>query len=178
MAILLAAGKIAEFEELGNPNFHLEQSTSRAAREFPQQVLELLQQSLSLRDQFREGHLTEDDLAEYYLGLSCRLETLVRRGRPNAANRKLAKHLKKHLREWFWFLLDPRIDATNYRAEQALRFGVTNRKVWGGNRTPPGSDAQAVLMSVLETARRHGRNPLDVLQEILHNLPPPYPHAA
>jgi hypothetical protein len=26
MAILLAAGKIAEFEELGNPNFPLEQS--------------------------------------------------------------------------------------------------------------------------------------------------------
>lgn len=144
-----------------------------AARDFPQQILELLQQSLALRDQFRAGHISEDKLAECYLGLLWRLETLVQRPRVNAANRKLAKHIKKHIREWFWFLLDPTIDATNYRAEQALRFGVTNRKVWGGNRTSPGSDAQAILMSVLETARRQGRSPMEVLQRILQDKPPP-----
>jgi transposase len=149
-----------------------------AARKFPQEILELLQQSLALRDEFRAGRLTQDDLAEYYLGLLCYLDILVRRHRPNAANHKLAQHLRKHLREWFWFLLDPMIDATNYRAEQALRFGITNRKVWGGNRNDPGSEAQAILMSIMETARRQGRNPLDVLREILQNKPPPCQRAA
>jgi Transposase IS66 family. len=149
------------------------EKASGAARDFPQEVCELLQQSLALRDRFRAGQITEDDLAEYYLGLLCYLDTLVRRPRPNAANRKLAKHLGKHLRQWFWFLLDPTIDATNYRAEQALRCGVINRKVWGGNRTRPGSNAQAILMSVVETARRQGRNPLKVLQQILQDKPPP-----
>jgi transposase len=140
-----------------------------AARKFPQQVLELLKRALVLRDQFRLGQVSDDDLAENYVGLLCYLDTLARRARPNEANRKLAKHIQKHIREWFWFLLDPRIDATNYRAEQGLRFGVTNRKVWGGNRTPPGSDAQAILMSVIETARRQGQNPLHVLQGIIQN---------
>ena len=143
------------------------------AKRFPQEVLELLQQSLGLRDQFRAGHITQDDLAECYLGLFCHLDTLVRRHRPNTANRTLAKHIRKHIREWFWFLLDPLIDATNYRAEQGLRFGVTNRKIWGGNRTDPGSDAQAILMSVIETADRERKNPLDVLREILQNKAPP-----
>jgi transposase len=69
--------------------------------------------------------------------------------------------------------LERLIDATNHKSEQALRFGVTNRKVWGGNRTCSGSDAQAILMSIVETARRKDRNPLDVLQEILQDKPPP-----
>jgi transposase len=37
--------------------------------------------------------------------------------------------------QWFWFLIDPTIAATNHRAEQAIRPAVVNRKVWGGNRT-------------------------------------------
>jgi transposase len=143
------------------------------AHDFPRQILELLNYSLGLRDEFRLGHLTDNDLADSYLGLLCYLDTLVRRRRTNPANRKLARHLQRHLREWFWFLLDPHVDATNYRAEQALRYGVVNRKVWGGNRTAPGSVAQAILMSVLETARRQGHNPLEFLQNILLDTPPP-----
>ena len=144
-----------------------------AARIFPQQVRELLKRALDLRDQFRLGQVSDDDMAGNYIGLLCYLDTLTRRARPNEANRKLAKHMQKHIREWFWFLLDPRIDAANYRAEQGLRFGVTNRKVWGGNRTPPGSDTQAIEMSVIETARRQGQTPLHVIQEIIQNEHPP-----
>jgi hypothetical protein len=33
------------------------------------------------------------------------------------------------------FLTHPGTDATNWRAEQAVRPAVVNRKVWGGNRT-------------------------------------------
>jgi transposase len=152
------------------------QTARGPARRFPQEVLALAKHALALRDQFRTGQISEDDLADWYLGFLRRLETLVERPRSNAANRQLAKHLRKHIREWFWFLLDPMIDATNYRAEQALRFGVTNRKVWGGNRTAKGKDAQAILMSVMETVRRQGRNPLDALAELLRNKSPPARH--
>ena len=40
------------------------------------------------------------------------------------------------------FLRHPRIDATNWRAEQALRPFVVVRKVWGGNRTEHGASQQ------------------------------------
>jgi transposase len=148
------------------------------ARGFPEEVLALTKYALALRDDFRSGKISEDDLAEWYLGFFFRLDTLVKRPRSNTANRKLAKHIRKHIREWFWFLLDPSIDATNYRAEQALRFGVTNRKVWGGNRTVKGKNAQAILMSVMETVRRQGQNPLDFVAEILRNKSPPARHVA
>ena len=68
---------------------------------------------------------------------------------------------------WFWFLIHPRIDATNWRAEQAIRPAVVNRKVWGGNpacpgrRTWVGAAAQAVLMSLLAALEQRGHVPLE-----------------
>ena len=40
------------------------------------------------------------------------------------------------------------------RGEQAIRPAVVNRKVWGGNRTANGADAQAIAMSVLQTCKQ------------------------
>lgn len=62
---------------------------------------------------------------------------------------------------WFWFLIDPTINATNYRAEQAMRAAVVNRKVWGGNHTWAGAWAQGVLLSMTRTLFQRGN---DVLQ--------------
>ena len=49
---------------------------------------------------------------------------------------------------------DPSLDATNWRAEQAIRPAVVIRKVCGGNRTRHGADTQQVLASVVRTARQ------------------------
>ena len=54
----------------------------------------------------------------------------------------------------FLFLWDLSIDATNWRAEQAIRPAVVIRKVCGGNRTRHGADTQQVLASVVRTARQ------------------------
>ena len=54
----------------------------------------------------------------------------------------------------FLFLCDPSIDATNWRAEQAIRPAVVTRKVCGGNRTRKGADTQQVLASVVRIARQ------------------------
>ena len=147
------------------------QTAKGAARRFPSQVLELFEAVLQLRDEHRQGRHTADDMAAFYLGLLQELERLVRVKWRNSINQRLARHLSRHLREWFWFLLDPTIDATNYRAEQGLRVGVVNRKVWGGNRIPKGGKAQEALMSVLETARRQEQDPLRVLELIILGRP-------
>jgi transposase len=62
---------------------------------------------------------------------------------------------------WFWFLIDPTIDATNWRAEQAIRPAVVNRKVWGGNRTWRGATAQAILTSLWVTLEQRGYEALE-----------------
>jgi transposase len=79
----------------------------------------------------------------------------------------LARHLRNHFEQWFAFVFDPRIEPTNWKAEQAIRPAVVNRKVWGGNRTPVGANAQGVLMSVFETCRRQALSVVDHVSRAL-----------
>ena len=65
------------------------------------------------------------------------LSDLVFPPKANAANERLAQHLWNHRDDLFTFLRQPGLDATNWRAELAIRFGVILRKVWGGSRTWP-----------------------------------------
>jgi Transposase IS66 family len=58
-------------------------------------------------------------------------------------------------------------NATNNAAERALRPLVVARKNWGGNRTPQGARAQAVLTSIFQTAKQQGKEPFEVLVELL-----------
>jgi transposase len=77
---------------------------------------------------------------------------LVWPAKSNPANERLAQHLWSHREEFFTFLAIPGVDATNWRAEHALRFAVVNRNVWGGNCTAVGGQAQGILLSVWRTA--------------------------
>jgi transposase len=124
-----------------------------AAKIFPQQVIDLLTESLRLRDRFNEENADSDRRGQAYEDFVERLRDLTERPRQNEANDRFAKHLYNHAGSWFLFLVDPTIPATNHRAEQALKTPIVNRKVWGGNRTDAGGDAQAVLSSVLETCK-------------------------
>jgi len=76
------------------------------------------------------------------------------------------------LREALTFLYSPGLDATNYRAEQAIRPMVVTRKVWGGNRAERGAHSQSVLVSILQTCRQQLRPVVPFLQQLLH-LPNP-----
>jgi hypothetical protein len=78
--------------------------------------------------------------------LENQLPDLIFPPKTNAANERLAQHLWAHRDDLFTFLRQQGLDATNWRAELAIRFGVILRKVWCGNRTWAGSRAQSVLM--------------------------------
>jgi transposase len=144
----------------------LETAVGGAVR-LPRGVLALLDQAFAWRRAWRGHRLCGDDLAERGLGLACTLERLASGRFTYGPNRRLARHLAKHALHWFWFLIDPQIAATNHRAEQALRPAVVNRKVWGGNRTWPGAQAQSVLMSVLRTCGQRAVEPFAFLLDTL-----------
>jgi transposase len=74
-------------------------------------------------------------------------------------------------------LLDPAIDATNWRAEQALRPAVVTRKVWGGNRTARGAQTQQVLASLLRTIQQRELDAAALLTDILRAPEPIVPLA-
>jgi transposase len=64
----------------------------------------------------------------------------------------------------FSFLFHPTLDATNWRAEQALRPAVVTRKMsGGGNRSARGAETQQVLTSVLRTAAQQGLDRTDLI---------------
>jgi transposase len=63
----------------------------------------------------------------------------------------------------FTYLTRPGVDATNWRAEQAVRPAVVDRKVWGGNRTRRGAGTQGRIMSALRTADQQEVDPIEFL---------------
>jgi transposase len=129
-----------------------------AATIFPRRVIHLFTSALRLRDRLKEAGADKDRRARTYEDYTQRLLDLTERPRCNPANERFAKHLYNHADSWFVFLLDPTIPATNHRAEQALKTPIVNRKVWGGNRTTAGGDAQAVTCSILQTCRNMAVN--------------------
>ena len=144
----------------------LQTATGIAAR-FPQQGLELIEAAFAVRREHEAGGLTADQMVDAALTLGCRLEELAQGRFTYEPNRTLAQFLLKHATQWFWFLIDPEVDATNYQAEQAIRPAVVNRKVWGGNRTDQGAEAQSILMSVFRTCTQAGRRAIDFLVQVL-----------
>jgi transposase len=99
--------------------------------------------------------------------LENRLNDLIDQpGRRRVAQR-FAAHLAIEYPAVFTFLLDPAIDATNWRAEQALRPAVVSRKVCGGNRTDRGAHDQQVLASVLRTIQQRQLDASDILSDLL-----------
>jgi transposase len=67
---------------------------------------------------------------------------------------------------WLVFLDDPRVPPTNNHAERCLRPLVILRKITFGHRTHLGATILARLMTIQETAKRHGRRALDVLYRL------------
>jgi transposase len=146
-------------------------TATRGAVCFPRRVAELLRTGLDLRDRHAAGEISRHGLAVVRGRLENQLSDLIFPPKTDAANERLAQHLWNHRDELFTFLREPGLDATNWRAELAIRFGVILRKVWGGNRTWVGARAQAVLMSVWRTCWQRAHNGLDFLSQLLRREP-------
>ncbi len=155
---------------------------------FPRQVKGILQHALRLRDRWEQQRISPRGLAVARGLLQHRLEQAWSPNFRCAANERLANHLYANRPALFTFLKHPGGDATNWRAEQALRPLVVTRKVWGGNRTENGAATQAILSSVLRTCWQQQRSGIEVLRQIVclrvpqplpllgSDLPPPDPH--
>ena len=124
-----------------------------AAVRFPQTVKEILQQGLQLRDLRDEGEISNHGFAVACGRSEARLDRVLESSYRSAANERLANHLRRERDAIFTVLYCEGLDATDWRAEQAIRPAVVARKLWGGNRTPVGAHTQEILTSVLQTCR-------------------------
>jgi transposase len=144
-----------------------------AAAAFPLAVKQLLEDGLGLRDRYLEQKLSLHGLWTATGRLEAKLDRLLARHYRDPANRRLAKHLRHERPYLFTFLYCPGlVDATNNLAERVMRLLVVIRKNWGGNRTENGARAQAVLTSVLCTARQQDKDVFELLTDLLRSPQP------
>ena len=102
------------------------------------QVHDVLQAGLALRDRRDAGGLSDHGLATARGRLLARLSRLIDNPPPLDDAERFAAHLASEFGAIFTFLWDPSVDATNWRAEQAIRPAVVIRKVCGGKPHPQG----------------------------------------
>ena len=147
-------------------------ATPSAAR-FPLAVKQLLEQGLALRDRYLEQKISLHGLWTATGRLEAKLDRLLERHYRDPANRRLANHLRRERPYLFTFLYCPGlVDATNNLAERVMRLLVVIRKNWGGNRTGNGARAQAVLTSILCTARQQDKDVFALLTDLLRSPQP------
>ena len=68
---------------------------------------------------------------------------------------------KREYNRLFTFMDYPNVQPTNNQAEQSLRNMVIFRKICFGTRSAEGSYSHSILPSLLLTARRQGKHPLN-----------------
>lgn len=146
---------------------------SRDSRRWLEAISAALKKALALRD-----HRNEYSDAGYAIACG-RLEAALDRLLDDPAldddTLKFAAYLVRSRHEIFVFLYESDVPATNYRAEQAIRPAVVNRKMSGGNRTWAGAEDQAVVTSLLRTWAQRGR---DIIQSCMQLLTAPTPARA
>jgi transposase len=148
-----------------------------ATTPWPRAVAEVLQDALALRDRAAAGLVSPHGLAVATGQLLARVQRLLEAPLRHPALVRFANHLDTELSALLTFLVLPDTDATNWRAEQAIRPAVILRKVCGGNRTPQGARTHEVLASVLQTAHQRHLDPHPILIDLLH-APTPAPSQA
>ena len=140
----------------------LQQDHPRAR--MPGQVQDLLQRALVVRDRYAAGTISEHGVAVARGHLERQLARVLAQGTIVPDVHRFVTHLDREWGALFGFLRAPAVDATNWRAEQALRGAVITRKGnGGGNRTTHGAATQQVVASALRTAWQRDLDGIDVL---------------
>lgn len=84
------------------------------------------------------------------------VESILTRDFVSMKCKKFARKIFKERDKLFVFVTNPEVDATNNRAERAVRPYVVLRKVSGGTKSPRGTNNVEVLASVIQTCRMNG----------------------
>jgi len=144
----------------------IEDSIAGQAR-VPHAARRILKDALALRER-RDPGLGDDVIDAEEFGLKVtelgqRTDKLLELKPTHEPNRLLIEHLRTEREHMFTFLQQPGVQATNWRAEQALRPAIVNRKSWGGNRTDAGARTQVIAISVIRTARQQNVDPIELM---------------
>jgi len=80
---------------------------------------------------------------------------------------RLQKRFRKHEEKILCFMTTPDRPPDNNGSERAIRNAKVKQKVSGGYRSMRGAERQALLLSVIETAKKQGLNVLETIQRLV-----------
>jgi transposase len=142
---------------------------STSAAVFPLAVLGLLEKALAVRDRYQAGEISWHGQCTAAGRIESELDRLLDKNYQTEANRRLAKHLDHESPYLFTFLHCRGIEATNNRAERAIRPAVMARHLCGGSRTGNGARIQQNLTSVLQTCHKQAKDSFVMLVDLWRN---------
>src|SRR5439155_10605108 len=96
-------------------------AADRGQARTPHAVARILRTALAVRDRRDAGELTADQAATEATRLGAAIDTLITGKTQHPPNRKLLNHLGRERSALFTFLTTPGVQATNWRAEHAIR---------------------------------------------------------
>jgi transposase len=157
------AKEIAQQIELTEPPIRAPRSL-----QFCGEVQRLALRCCALGRQIRRGELSLGEAGKMIPRLRKQLQRITSRKLDHEAAETLRlRLLEKDRDKLFTFLRVKGVEPTNNHSEQSLRFLVIMRKVSFGTRSEAGSESHSVLPSLLQTARRQGKNVIDLLVTLL-----------
>jgi transposase len=98
---------------------------------------------------------------------SRQLENMIEGPLTSKAAKKLQNRFRKHKDKILYFMGDPDIPPDNNGSERAVRPAKTKQKVSGCLRSNRGADRHALLLSVIETAKKQDLNVLETIKSLL-----------
>ena len=136
---------------------------------FCNRIGKLFKKACQLATKFNHDHICQLKADAFQHRLYCALHTICSAKLADDNAETLRKRLldpKKEYQRLFTFLKYPEVQPTNNQAEQSLRNIVIFRKICFGTRSTDGSYSHSVLPSLLLTAKRQGKHPLDFFQTL------------
>lgn len=141
-------------------------------RSYFHELRALLHAAMTL-DRMR-GDLSPPEFLRARQSLDQRSDALILPTRLDPDEERVANRLRKR-RQWLFTFLDhPGVEATNNRAERALRPAVIARKLSCGNKTQRGKQTWEILASLAATCTQRGQNLVELLRPQLL-VPSPFP---
>lgn len=138
---------------------------------FFEDIKQFVKQGCEIHRLRHEGKLSEEEQEARKAWLRAELFRLEQCNLSHEKALTLQARLVRHHDEWLVFLDDPRVPPTNNLAERALRPLVVLRKITFGHRARAGGERMAKIMTVAETARRHGHRATDIFYGLFTRPP-------
>jgi len=132
----------------------------------------LLKSSHRAAEALRKDDLSPEKIEMVIRQYKKRLDRLLEVEVRNGDEKRLQNRFKKHRESIFCFLEIAGVPFHNNSSERAIRQAKTKQKISGGFRGEVGADIYAALLSVIETAKKHGNDVLEAIRNLFRQDSP------